>query len=232
VSDAPKSYPQLRFQPPPGATRLLVIRHGQSAPAEPDKPFALVDGHGDPELSPEGRQQAEALADRLAGEPITAIYVSKLRRTAETAAPLAAELAVDPAVDPDIHEVHLGDWEGGLLRQMAAEGHPDYLRMHAEERWDTIPGGEPSDTFRGRVWAGFERIVAAHPDELVAVVVHGGVIGAFLSQVTSARPFAFNGADNASISYVVHTPERWILRSFNDTGHLRSHFEVEPERPT
>src|SRR3546814_20869591 len=53
-----------------------------------------------------------------------AIYVSTLRRTAETAAALAAALGVTPVVDPDLREVHLGEWEGGLFRQKIAEGDP------------------------------------------------------------------------------------------------------------
>lgn len=232
-------YRQSRFARPPGATELLVIRHGESAPADPDHPFDLVDGQGDPELALQGRDQAELLGERLTNEPIGAIYVSKLRRTSETAAPLAARLGLEPILDPDIHEVHLGDWEGGLFRRHAAEGHPAYLRMHAEERWDAIPGAEDRDAFRTRVMRGFTRIADAHPDEQVAVVVHGGVIGALLSMITGASDFAFNGADNASIHHVVRMPaapgepgreaERWAVRRFNDTNHLRSHFTTAAE---
>ena len=60
------SYRQARFRPPPGATELLLIRHGESAAAFMEEPFPLVDGHADPDLSPEGHEQAERLADRLA----------------------------------------------------------------------------------------------------------------------------------------------------------------------
>ena len=69
-------------------------------------------------------EQAEALAERLKTDSITAIYVTKLRRTHETAAPLAAHLGIAPIEDPDLHEVHLGDWDGGLYRIKAAEGAP------------------------------------------------------------------------------------------------------------
>ncbi len=237
-----RTYPQSRFARPPGATELLVIRHGESAPADPARPFELVDGHGDPALSPEGRTQAEALGERLADEPIAAIYVTKLRRTHETAAPLAARLGLEPTLEADLHEVHLGEWEGGLFRHHAAEGHPAYLQMHREQRWDVIPGAEGRDAFRARVWRGFCRIADAHPDDQVAVVVHGGVIGALLSQATGASDFAFNGADNASIHHIVRIPvgslphdpaaERWVLRRYNDTTHLRRHFTTAPEVAT
>ena len=41
---------QLSFVRPPGATDILLVRHGESAPAREDAPFELVEGHGDPEL--------------------------------------------------------------------------------------------------------------------------------------------------------------------------------------
>ena len=46
-------------------------------------------GHGDPPLAPEGELQAQALADRLAGEDLSGLFVTPLQRTAQTAAPLA-----------------------------------------------------------------------------------------------------------------------------------------------
>jgi probable phosphoglycerate mutase len=65
-----------------------------------------------------------------------------------------------------------------------------------------------------------QRIAAAHPDELVAVVVHGGVIAAILSVATGAKAFAFMGASNGSISRIVMDKDRIIVRGFNDTNHL------------
>jgi probable phosphoglycerate mutase len=65
-----------------------------------------------------------------------------------------------------------------------------------------------------------QRIVDAHPDGRVVAVVHGGVIGQLLHHITQSRRFAFSGADNASISEIVVTHERTVLRRYNDTSHL------------
>ena len=222
MSVPPPEHRQARFRPPARSASILLVRHGESAPARDDRPFALVDGHGDPELHPDGREQAERVADRLAGEPVRAIYVTSLRRTAETAAPLAARLGIAPQVEADLREVHLGEWEGGAYRRHLAEGHPVARRVFAEERWDVIPGAEARAAFDGRVRAALGRIADRHPDELVAVFTHGGVIASLLAQATGSRPFAFVGADNASISRLVVGGGRWILRGFNDTGHLGS----------
>jgi probable phosphoglycerate mutase len=228
ADDQPTAYRQTRFRRPPGSTELLLIRHGESEAMVPGRPFPLVDGHGDPELAPEGRAQAEQVAVRLADHPIDAIYVSTLRRTLQTAAPLAARLRLEPIVEPDLREVHLGDWEGELYRKHMAEGHPIALQVIAEQRWDAIPGAESADSLRGRVRGVLERIVRAHPGQCVAIFSHGGVIGAILAQVAdSRRPFAFLGAANGSISQVVAFGERWILRRFNDTAHLPGDLDRE-----
>lgn len=221
ASDEPTEIRQHRFAPPPGATQVLLIRHGESAPYVPGQTFDLVDGHGDPALSELGHWQAERVGERLADEDIAAIYVSTLRRTHETAAPLAAHLGLEPTIVPDLREVHLGEWEGGLYRERVAAGDPVTEVMFREERWDAIPGAESNDALRERTVSAVEKIHADHPDQMVVAVVHGGVIGALVGHAAKAeRGFAFVGADNGSIHHLVVTDQRWLIRRYNDTGHL------------
>lgn len=216
----PAEYRQSRYRRPAGGTDLLLIRHGESAAAVDGVEFPRVDGHADPELHPDGRWQAEAVAERLAGEELAAIYVTSLRRTAETAAPLAARLGLIPVVEPELAEVNLGEWEGGELRRRVAQADPLAQRVYAEERWDLIPGAEPAAAITERVRGAITRIAAAHPDAAVAVFTHQGVIGEVLAQASRSRPFAFVTADNGSISHLVVHPGGWAVRRFNDTAHL------------
>ena len=221
-------YRQYRFRLPPGATDLLVVRHGESAPARLDTPAPRVDGHSDPELAPEGVEQAERLAERLAHEHIDAVYVTSLRRTAQTAAPLAKRLGIEPLVEPDLREVFLGEWEGVAFRKYVSEGHPTAVQMFLEKRWDVIPGAESNAAFAARVGGAMERIIAAHAGGRVVVVVHGGVIGQLMSLATGAPTFSFIGADNASITQIVAMPQPWVVRRFNDTAHLDEAFTITP----
>jgi 2,3-bisphosphoglycerate-dependent phosphoglycerate mutase len=184
------------------------------------------DGHGDPELAAIGREQAERVAARLAGEPIDAIYETNLRRTTQTAAPLAAQLGLTPRVEAGLREVHLGDWEGELFLRMVAERHPLAERMWAEERWDIVPGAETRQHFADRVRGGVERIRAAHQGQRVVVFAHGGTIGQVVSLATGATAFAFGLSDNGSITRVVLHAARWVVRSYNDTAHLEPAFSV------
>jgi probable phosphoglycerate mutase len=125
-----------------------------------------------------------------------------------------------PVVDADLREVFLGEWEGGLMRQKAADRDPLLVRVFAEQRWDIVAGAESREVFGGRLRRGVERIVAAHPGGRVIVFSHGAAIGEVLAQATGSEPFAFLGADNASISKIVVTDGRWVLRGYNDTSHL------------
>jgi len=216
------TYRQVKYTYPPDATEIVLVRHGETIPADPDKPFPLLDGHGDPELAPEGREQAERVADLLAsgGRPIDAIYVTTLRRTSETAAPLAARLGLTPVVEPGLREVNLGIWEGGAYRRHVVERHPMAVEMIERERWDVIPGAESNEALADRVKAAIERIAAAHPGGRVVVVAHGGVIGVILAIASGSRPFAFVGADNGSISTISVVGNKWYVRGFNDNRHL------------
>jgi probable phosphoglycerate mutase len=89
-----------------------------------------------------------------------------------------------------------------------------------EGRWDVIPGAEPDEAFVGRIRAGIERMAAAHPDQLVAVFTHGGVIGRIMAEATGSRPLSFAGAANGSISEIIVMDDRWAVRCYNDTAHL------------
>jgi len=231
VPDESVEYAQRPFTPPPGASQLLLVRHGASAPFRVGEDFALVDGHGDPPLDPVGRQQAERVAERLAGEDVAAIYVTSLQRTVQTAEPLASRLGIDPIVEPDLREVLLGEWEGGMFRKHVAEGHPIAVQMMTEQRWDVIPGAESSEVFTGRIVSAIERIAARHVDEFVIVFTHGAVIAQLLAHATGARRFAFL-ADNASISHLVVHDGRWFVRRYNDTTHLHAGFTTAPEPMT
>ena len=218
------TYPQRPFIPPPGATEVVLVRHGASQAHVPGTAFPLIDGgHADPPLAPEGHEQAERVGVRLAAAAHpSAVFVTPLQRTAQTAAPLLATTGLTATVVPELREVHLGEWEGGELRIRMAERDPLALRMLEEERWALIPGAEGAEALAERVTAGLARIVAAAgPDASVVAVLHGGIIGELCRQATGARPFAFIHADNGSISRLVALPGgRLLLRSFNDTSHL------------
>src|SRR5947208_10870515 len=153
-----ETYPQRGFQLPPDATELLLIRHGASAAAVPGEPFELLEGQADPPLAPEGEEQATKLAAWVADEPISALFVTPLQRTAQTAEPLAERTGLEPKVVPDLREIMLGEWEGGEFRIRVANRDPIAMRLFEEERWEVIPGAEDMAAFGERGWRGGDQI--------------------------------------------------------------------------
>jgi 2,3-bisphosphoglycerate-dependent phosphoglycerate mutase len=211
------------FVLPPGATEVILVRHG-SAQHQQARPFELVGGQSDPPLAPRGHDQSRALAQRLAGEPVAAIFITPLRRTTQTATPLAERLGIRPIVVPELREVHLGSWEadGGF-----GVGGPDRdalrHRVLEQEEWGLIPGAEDVLSFGERVGVGLEQVARElGPNAVGVAIVHGGVVAEACHQITASRPFAFFGTENGSITRVVrHEGGRWTLQAFNETAHLR-----------
>jgi probable phosphoglycerate mutase len=208
---------------PPDSTELLLIRHGASAAAVPGEPFELLEGQADPPLAAEGLEQPKKMAEWVGDEPLRALFVSPLQRTAQTAAPLAERTGLEPTVIHELREIMLGEWEGGEFRIRVANGDPIAARLFDEERWDVIPGAESMEAFGQRVGEGLRQIAdATGAGGTGAAVLHGGVIAEICRQVTSSRPFAFLQVDNTSITRIVRLAGgRWVLRYFNETAHLR-----------
>jgi len=213
---------QQPFSLPEGATEVVLVRHGASEVALPGARFPLVDGRGDPNLSEDGYEQARAIATQLATEGVARLFVTPLKRTHQTAAPLAEATGLEPIVVDELAEVRLGEWEGGEYRVRMAQGDPIVRQMFQQERWDVIPGGETFDSLGRRVRAGIEKIVElTGPDAVAVAILHGGVIGEVCRQATDSRPFAFVHSDNGSVSrLVIRASGRWLLRSFNEVSHL------------
>lgn len=107
----------------PAAHPVYVVRHLNTPEGQPD-----------PDLLPEGRAAAVALADmmetdRFEGHRPIAIYVSDFKRTRQTAAPTAARLALNVTVyDPRD--------TAGLIARVRAEPGPVLIVGHS----NTVPG--------------------------------------------------------------------------------------------
>jgi 2,3-bisphosphoglycerate-dependent phosphoglycerate mutase len=228
----PREYRQNRFVAPPGACSVILVRHGETEAVRPGEGQELWEGQSDPALAATGRAQAERLAGALAHEELAAVYVTRLRRTHETAAPLLARLALEARVEPGLEEANLGEWEGGEFRIRVAERDPRALEMLAREDWAVIPGAESMAAVTARTTAALARIAARHPGETVLVVVHGGVVGALLAHAARSRPFAFVDADNGSISRLVVAGDAWAIRLYNATSHLDGVEPVSTRRPS
>jgi probable phosphoglycerate mutase len=220
----PKRYPQQDYSRPADAIEIILVRHGASEAVVEDEPMELLEGQADPSLSEAGERQAELVAAHLATEPLSALFVTPLRRTAQTAAQLVAATGLEPVCVPELREVHLGELDGGAFRIAVHRRDPIVDEVFARQRWDVIPGAETMEAVERRTQAGIDRILdGLQPGQTVAAVVHGGVIGELCRHATGSRPLAFIHADNGSLTRIVvlRDGRRW-LRTFNESAHLRA----------
>lgn len=153
-------------------TTLLLIRHATNDMVGKRLAGWLPGVH----LNEEGKQQAAALAERLAGVPLHAVYSSPLERALETARAIAAPRGLPVHVRDELGEVRYGAWEGRSLEELKkTDLWPLVQRFPSRVRF---PDGEALYEVQCRVVTAVERILAAHPNEhdVVAVVAHADVI--------------------------------------------------------
>jgi len=148
--------------------RLFAVRHGATEYSR-DRRFA---GSRDVPLTTDGRLQAEAVAQALAGTSLAAVYTSPLERSRVCAELIAKPHRLEPRVEPDLKEMAFGAWEGlghdELVRRFPADAEawartPDQV---------TPPGGETLGAVAARVRAVVDRLIAAHAGESAVVVTH------------------------------------------------------------
>jgi len=152
-------------------TRILLARHGET---EWNR-VGRWQGQADPPLNDTGRQQARVLAAQLEDDGIAAVFSSDLRRARETARIVAERLGLPLTEEPALREIDVGSWSG-LTREEVRDRYPEgFARWLAGEIGHD---GETREELSRRVVAAVERIAAAHVDEHVLVVTHGGAIRA------------------------------------------------------
>ena len=201
------------------ATRLIVVRHGETAWNVDTR----IQGHLDIPLNATGLWQARQLGDALAGEAISAIYTSDLlraRRTAQAVADATGAALVD---EPGLRERAFGSFQGRTFAEVETE-HPEQARRWRQRDPDYAPdGGESLRVLRERVVDTTHRLAARHPGGLVLLVTHGGVLdvlyrAATRQDIQAPRTWQLG---NAAINRLLWTHGHGLsLVGWADTQHL------------
>jgi broad specificity phosphatase PhoE len=98
-------------------SRALLLRHGESAHNAHSGKEALGDEEGD-RLTARGLAQAGAAGSGLAGEGVTRLLVSPMRRAAETAAAIGGALELEPETLSYVHELGSDESFEGLVARV------------------------------------------------------------------------------------------------------------------
>jgi broad specificity phosphatase PhoE len=204
-------------------TRLYLVRHGATQLTAENR-FAGAVGV---DLSEEGRAQVRRLAERLAHDPIAAIYTSPLSRTVETAEILARPHGLEARREDGLREIGHGRWEG-LTRAEVEERFPgEYETWEADPLTFAPEGGETGLAVLARALPVLRRIVVAHEGSTVLVVSHKATLRLVIASLLGmdARGYRDRLDQSPACLNVVEFRDaaRARLMTFNDVSHYADH---------
>jgi probable phosphoglycerate mutase len=193
--------------------QLILVRHGQTV----DNVAGIAQGWNDSALSDVGRSQVAQLAVRIAALHPSALYSSPLGRAMSTAAAIAETTGLPIVRLEDLREMSYGGWEGRSFLEVRRDDEATYQQWMADPEV-SCPNGESHADVRRRL----ERAFAEMDSDRVVVVTHGTAIRIAATAlldlpIMASRQFA---QDNAAVNRFVWRVDRWILKSWNDTGHI------------
>ncbi|CAN7233232.1 histidine phosphatase family protein [Microbacterium sp. LjRoot45] len=193
---------------------LYLVRHGEHLDAE----HGLEDGP----LSPRGRRQAELLADRLSGVPLSAVWHSPLERAAETARAVAQRL---PSVAPE---------PSALLFDCVPTGMTPDTPAAYEAFFGGITEAE-IEAGAAQMSDAIGEFLARKPDAHELLITHNFVIAWFVREVLEAPAWRWLTLSQAhcGLTVLAQRPGRpWTLVSHNDLAHLPMELRTGlPETP-
>ncbi|HEY1344164.1 MAG TPA: MSMEG_4193 family putative phosphomutase [Streptosporangiaceae bacterium] len=201
-------------------TLVLLVRHGLTAGTG----TVLTGRMPGIFLDDRGREQAAALAARLAAVPLDAIITSPLERCRQTADAIAAVRNGHPlAVQEDerLAEVRYGDWTGKPLKRLARE--PLWRVVQAHPSGAAFPGedGESMPDVQHRaVGAIRDWNARLGRDATYLICSHGDVIKSVIADSLGMHLDLFQRiqVDPCSLTAIRYTPLRPFLLRMNDTG--------------
>ncbi len=204
------------------ATRIIAIRHGETAWNVDTR----LQGHLDVALNPRGQWQAVRAAQALADEDIAAIYSSDLSRAYATAQAIAdhnhgmTERKVH--AHTGLRERGFGIFEGQTYAQISLDWPEESRRWRQRDPHFAPEGGETLTQLRERVTHTVHALASAHVGEQIVLVAHGGVMDALYRLATgqdieSPRTWDLG---NAAINRLLWTPDGVTLVGWADTRHL------------
>jgi probable phosphoglycerate mutase len=200
-------------------TRLYLIRHGATDLSLEDR----FSGGTDIDLSPQGRWQAERLAERLADDRIAAIYCSPMRRTVETASIIARPFRLTPIPRAELREIHHGRWETMQRAEVEAQFPAEYAAWQEDPFTFAPQGGESGLSVMARALPAIREIVTQHAGENVAVVSHKATIRLIISSLLGfdARGYRDRLDQSPACLNILDfkDPVRARLMLFNDVSH-------------
>lgn len=199
-------------------THLCLVRHGESEWNAEER----IQGQLDPDLTPLGVRQAEAVAKRLSGEKWDVIYSSDLTRAKRTANAIAALGGYTVRFHQGLRERYQGRIEG-LLMEEARRLFPDFDSPEV--------GRESLAELYERARKTFAEIVEAHRGQKILVVGHGAQMGQYLTHLRDlGADIVVPRLNNTSVTRIEWAGDTPTVLLLNDTEHLAAPGKVDVDQ--
>lgn len=198
--------------------KLFIVRHAETAWTAGRR----FSGQRDVPLAPGGAVQAEAVAQALAGQKVTAIYSSPLERARTTAEIVAKPHRLQVQVDAALREMGFGRWEGRTRDDVAASDPEAWAVWRETPHALTAHGGETLPDVAARVSTFVDGIRQRHGDDTVVLVTHAIVVRLIILAALGLGPDRLWSVDAspAGVSEVDLGPEWTTVHRMNTLTHL------------
>ncbi len=194
---------------------VLFVRHGTTSTTGSILPGRAKGLH----LADSGREQAEAVARRLAEiDSIVAVYASPMERTRETAEPIAKAVGTRVQTHDGLIEADFGAWTGRKLSQLrnlkawkTVQSHPSGFRF---------PDGESFSEMQTRMVGTVRELCDRHRGRTIVVVSHADTIKAAVADALGTHLDLFQRIviSPCSISSVVYGPDGPVVLNVNSSA--------------
>jgi broad specificity phosphatase PhoE len=147
-----------------------------------------IQGRSDPDLSPNGRTQSQALLEQLKDRPLSAIYTSTLKRSFLTAQPIANHFGLAIHQQPELNEIAFGILEGKQFLDFGEAVKNEWERFKENRFSYHMPEAENYTDVLNRIRPFAEKILQTHQGEEILIVGHRVVNQMLIGVLTNYPP--------------------------------------------
>jgi broad specificity phosphatase PhoE len=163
---------------------IYIARHGETTWNVEGR----IQGRSDPDLSPNGHTQSQALLEQLKDRPLSAIYTSTLKRSLLTAQPIADHFGLPIQRQPELNEIAFGILEGKQFLGFDQEVKSEWERFKENRFSYHMPEAENYTDVLNRIKPFAERILQTHRGEEILIVGHRVVNQMLIGVLTNYPP--------------------------------------------
>lgn len=204
---------------------IYIVRHGQTE----WNILGKTQGHGDSDLTPKGREQAELLANSMTKYPIDYIYSSDLGRAYQTAEIIGNKLNIEIEKTDALREMNFGTWEGRVIKDIMEEDPDLYHRWRNEPHLAKIPQGETLDQIKERTDAFIKEINEKYDGKHIVLVTHSLCARIMLLSFldSDVKNIYRINQGNTALNIIELRDYGPVVMKMNDTTHIINDKKIE-----